>query len=464
MQKRIILISAVAAVAAIILLGMSLNSTLAVNRIAQRRLTEMESNLRSLDEKTAKSIESLFGRTDHFSLLMARQQHPRTEWYYLLEELKEAHQQFLDNPRNESELPYHTASSRLFLGRLLMMHGNRDRAFELIEKSIESATQLRDPVTVAKAKNTLGCLVAADGDYQTAFEMFRESSTILNGIEGLENLRAISLRNLGLIERALGSDGTASLRRAVALTMNSSDTASWGFTNELVQDLRMVLCEVYWSQGRINEATELARQTRDDLKTKFIDVDLPAKVDKHVIARNRYTTAYQLARRNLDELQQLQDAVKSQSLSDDGLKATVSRWQWNTLFDVNSELISVHIPVSGTMTGEFEPQSGLVVAWGTLDFNHSAVTQIVKATYDRTQLIIVSDFEESLEEAQAALEEAGVPTDRIRFAISDCRDSLGSRPRYWMRCRQHFGETGRHASSMCPFTSRAECCCPTATD
>ena len=420
MRSRKNLFATVSGGALIVLTCIAFKTTLALNRTAQRRLLDLESTLRISGENAAKSIDNLFARSDSFAIRLARQQQPRGEWFFVLEELIEAHQGFLANSRYESVLPYHTATSRLFLARLLILKGNRNTAQELLEKSIELATTIQDQATIAKAKNTLGCLVAADGDYRSAYAAFKDCSTILEGVEGLENVRAIAMRNMGLVERALGGDGITSVRKAVSLLERAPETASWGLTNELLQDLRMTLCEMNWSLGKIDEAAELARQTQDDLTFKLIQADLPMEIDKHALARNRGVTAQHFVQRNLGELRKLLDAERTDSRSERVLGKTVSRWQWNTLFDLATELVSVHLPVSGTMVAEFEPQAGLVVAWSTLDFNHSVVIEIAKATYDRTQLVVVVDLEESLDEARSALESAGVPLNRIRFGISDC--------------------------------------------
>ncbi len=415
-RKKFLAAAAVVGVVAVSL-SIMLKSTLAVNRVAERRLSELESLLRASDKNAAQSIETAFARSDELTILLSRQQHPRTEWYYLLEELKQEYTEFLGNPRYESVLPHHTALSRLFLGRLLILQGNRDTAQELIEKSIALATAIRDQTTFAKANNTLGCLLASDGDYQAASAAFRHCSAGLSGAEGHENMCAIAMRNQGLVDRALGHDGTASLREAVAMLERAPETTSWGFTSEILQDLRMTLCELYWSQGLLKEAAELARQTRDDLESKFIQADLPGEIDKHILARNRFVTAYRLAQRNLEELQKLQG---SRDDDEGSLGETVSRWQWNPLFDATTELVSVDLAISGTMVGEFEPQTGLVAAWGTIEFNHSVITEIAKLVHDRIQLVIVSDVEESLDEARSELETAGVPLSRVRFCISDC--------------------------------------------
>ena len=43
------------------------------------------------------------------------------------------------------------------------------------------------------------------------------------------------------------------------------------------------------------------------------------------------------------------------------LAQTASRWQWQPMFDMKTELVSCDDWLSGTMPGEFEPQSAIVV-------------------------------------------------------------------------------------------------------
>ncbi|QDV41265.1 Agmatine deiminase [Stieleria neptunia] len=418
MDNRRKLVRAVSAAAAIASLLAAIISTRALSQ-SSRYLAEVSSSLRTSDLNAAKSIGHAFARTDELTVLLARQRQPRGEWNYLLDQLKESFVEFLEVDRHESVLPHETAKANYYLGRVMILQGNQNAARRRLEQAVELAVKINDNVLVAQAKNTLGCLAAADGDYGSAHASFRACSDVLNHVEGQENVCAIALRNLGLVERALGRDGTAATRSAIALIERSSESESWGLTSELLQDLRMTLCEMYWSQGLLDEAVRLARETQDDLQSKYIHVDLLG-VDKHLIARNRHVNALRFVERNLAALQQVREAAVADPKTKQSLGKTVHRWQWHPLMDLRTELVSNHLSVAGTMVAEFESQSGLVLAWGELDFSHAAATAVAKHVYDRTQLVIVSDSEESLDEARIALVDAGVPLSRVRFGICDC--------------------------------------------
>ena len=418
MDNRRKLVRTVSAATAVVSLLAAVISTRALSQ-SSRYLTEVSSSLRTSDLNAATSIGNAFARTDELTLLLARQRQPRGEWTYLLKQLQESFIEFLGNDRHESVLPAETAKARYYLGRVMILQGNQNAARGWIEQSIELATSINDEVLAGQGKNTLGCLAAAHGDYRSARTAFHECAAVLIHVEDQENVCAIALRNLGLVERALGLDGTVSVRRAIALIERSSESKTWGLTSELLQDLRMTLCEMYWSQGLLDEATGLARQTHDDLQSKYVHMDL-LDVDKHLIARSRHVNAIRFVERNLAALEQEREAAAEASKTKQAVGKTANRWQWHPLMDLQTELVSNHLSVAGTMVAEFETQSGLVLAWGELDFSHSAATAVAKRVYDRTQLVIVSDSEESLDEARLALEEAGVPLSRVRFVICDC--------------------------------------------
>ena len=353
-------------------------------------------------------------------MLLARQRQPRGEWFYLLEQLKESFIEFIENHRHESVLPHETARTRHYLGRLMILQGNQNAARHWTEQAIETATSINDAVLAAQAKNTLGCLAVAHGDYRAAEAAFQECSGRVESCRRAGKSVCHCTTQFGLSRTALGGDGTVSARRAIAQIERSSDSdRSRGLTNELLQDLRMTLCEMYWSQGLLDEAARLARQTHDDLLSKYIQVD-PPNIDKHLVARNRHVNALRFAQRNLEALAQIQEAAVTEPSTKPTLGETVSRWQWHPLVDLSTELVSNHLSVSGTMVAEFESQSGIVLAWSEIDFTHAAATAIAKQVYDRTQLVIISDIEESLDEARSALANAGVPLGGVRFGVCDC--------------------------------------------
>lgn len=418
LENRRKLVIAGTVLTVLVSLLIAVKSSRALNHSA-RQLADAKRSLQTADLQASESINAALRRSDELILLLARQSQPRTEWTYLLEQLKGSFREFVNNPRHPLVMPQETAAAEYYLGRMLMLQGNQVAARRSIQRSIDLADSINDQVLSGRAYNTLACLVAANGEYSTAHAALSECCARLDRVEGQENVLALALRNQGLIERALGRDGSKSALQAVERLEQSADSKVFGLTSELLQDCRMTLCEIYWSQGRIDQAVRLARETHDELKSRFIEVELPS-IDKHLVPRNRYINAWRFAQRNLESLQQVQETISAEPESVRFPAETANRWQWHPLVDLTTELISNHLSVAGTMVGEFEHQSGLVLAWGTVDWTQSAALEIAKRVHDRTQLVILTDNEDSLDEAQTALEDADVPLNRVRFGVCDC--------------------------------------------
>ncbi|TWU07529.1 agmatine deiminase family protein [Stieleria varia] len=386
----------------------------------EQRLNEAELSLDTRDQFALASINSVFSRWNDLTLILARQSQPRMEWTYLIEELKHSLQQFVEDPRHHSRLPHQVALAKLHLGRICSIQGNNSMARNWIDQSIELSKSNQDQVLWGYALNTLGCLDSVLGDHNAAKRSFYECCRLLQSQHGSDhqNVLAIALRNLGLTNRALGLDATEPIRKAILIQQQDPDSRTYGLTNEMLQDLRMTLCEVYWEQGELQKAASLAQQTLDSLTSQIVHTELP-NLDKHLIALNRYNNATMFAQRNLQSLRQIANDF-GQTASRSELGKTASRWQWSPLVDLNTELVSNHLSMSGTMVAEFEPQNGLALAWGMFDWTNSVVTDIARQLHDRVRLVVVADNEESMEQAQASLEAAEVPLENIRFAIIDC--------------------------------------------
>lgn len=402
-------------------LGMAAVLTVVVNTrtlsASMRRLNQSNQALRTSDRFAARGIEQVFGRQDELMLILARQSQPRPEWTYLIENLTTSLTEFADEPRHREALPHHTAKANLYLGRLLFMNGSNMDALHRITRSIELASSIGDLVTSGEARNTLGCIHTTFGNYQLASESIQAACRDLGQLPGQEIVLALAYSNAGLIERAQQRDGTDSIRTAINILQRSDEVHRYGTTGELLLDLQMTLCEMLWSQGLLEEAMQLTRETHQQLVTNY-HADVVPNLDKLIVAPNRYAKAIRYADQNLRELEQL--LTSSPDVENrDQLGATASRWQWHRLVDLVTERVSNDLAIHGTMTAEFETQSGLILAWGMFEWTNDIVVEIVKHTYDRSQLVIVVDNDDSLDEAQAALDASDVPLERIQFATID---------------------------------------------
>jgi agmatine/peptidylarginine deiminase len=389
---------------------------------AERQLSVASRQLSDADRIATATISTLFNRQGGILHLLAGQAEPRSEWSFLLNEFQTSSSQFLSNDRNREVFPSESALAHLSLGQVLALRGDNVAATASIKECIRLSTLPRDRATRGAALNSLGCMYALLGELTPARSAFRESRRDLSSVKGKEILLAIVLRNTGLVERALGHDGAELVGEAIAILERLPNSRTIGVTSEFLQDFRMTLCEMYWAQGRLRQASELARRTHGDLQARLSELDQMA-VSKLQYARNRYADAINYVGRNLNELTKALDA---EDLSPDTLCTTASRWQWQRLVNNTTDLVSNDLAMTGTMVGEFERQNGVVLAWGMFAWTHDVALKIADSLYDRTQLVIVVDNEFSLQEAQASLEDAGVPIDRIRFRMADVESP-------WMR-------------------------------
>lgn len=352
-------------------------------------------------------------------VVLAHQPEPRSEWIFPIAELQDTFTRFVDHSRHRQVLPLCVARANLYLAQLVFLHGDNRAAFQWVNQSIAVATEGNDRELAGLGKNTLACLYAATGDFPSALAAARASERDLRLVERPANarMRAIVLRNCGLLERAVGRNGTQSLQTAIEILEQCPDSTSIGISSAMLTDLRMTLCEMYWSQGQPQGAVQTCRQALHDLTTMSTHIS-DAASDKFVLARNRYANAIRFAERNRAALEDILSETDSRT-DRATLAQTASRWQWQPLLDLKTELVSCDHWLSGTMPGEFEPQSAIVVPWSKFQWSHQAVREIAIRGCDRSQVVVLADSGASLEEAQASLHEAGLSLDRIRFGVAD---------------------------------------------
>ena len=175
----------------------------------------------------------------------------------------------------------------------------------------------------------------------------------------------------------------------------------------------MTLCEILWSQGKLGEAIDACKQARENLETLLAEVK-NSTLDSDLAALNRYLNAIRFADRNLA-------ALTNSGLNRNGSprQPSADSWQWQRMVNLVTEIVPEGLSVKATMAGEFETQSGLVLAWGMFDWTHDVIAEIVRLVHDRVQLLVLVDNDESMDEAKSTFDLMGVPSGRIRFAACD---------------------------------------------
>ncbi|MCC9602832.1 agmatine deiminase family protein [Stieleria sp. JC731] len=391
----------------------------------ERQLREANQQLSETDDISLNHITKLFSSQGNLFQILAKQSSPRPEWAYLLREIRRSLLQFVEIKRNRQELPYHFARAHLYLGQVELLRGANDAAMRSIQLSVRLASVLADPNLHATALNSLGCAQTILGDYEAAKVAFDSAIETYPSSHGPTTPLAISLCNLGQIERKLNPSSDAGMmhvRRAVELLRINSKSQTLGITAEMLQDFRMILAEFEWKNGNFEEAIALIESTRQNLNRLLSQLDNQA-VNKHVVARNRFIAAIEYTKRNQHELESLAVVDKQTSTETDGrdpIHYHSDRWQWRRLVDNTTDMVSPDLSTSGMMVGEFEHQNGFAIGWGMFDWTHPAAVSLVGHLAERSQLVVVTDNAYSLDDARSTFQRAGISTESVRFQMSDC--------------------------------------------
>lgn len=327
---------------------------------------------------------------------------------------------FVGHAPHQEAFPELVASASYRLGQLHFLVGDHTAAIRALRKSIELAQSIQDPATAGLASNTLGCVNTSLGNFQAAIENFQQAHEQLQGRRDHAVPDALCMRNLGLVQRAIGGDGTREVHAAIEQLSTLASDRKFNYTNELLIDAKMSLCEMYWSQREHELARVQCQQSHEALLTQL---KLTRNFGRPGTTRNRFLDAIGLADHDLQQLTPPADNTPhdepdtSGEIGSAGGMGDGCGWQWQPLFDLTTELVSSDLSVTATMSAEFDRQNGLLLAWGMYDWTPEVVVEIAKHAWNRCRLTIVADNFESLKEAQDALDEAGIPLSSVTFDV-----------------------------------------------
>jgi len=305
------------------------------------------------------------------------------------------------------------------LGQINYSLGRIGESEVAYRESLRLARRLReessDPVVrrmLAAGAKCLGCLLATTG---RAAEAERLTSEAVAELEGLlaedpdDCLARAELaharRNLGLILAALGRDGTKDVRRCIAQTiLLASQAPDHIRIAEYLVDSHQILAQLLRRQGRFSEAEDACRrsiQAIDDLLTEF---QAAADRDGHRLRTLKYRRASVMARANLTRFPPKH-----------GARPSADGYSWSPLVRLPGRLVQADVLLRGSLSGEFESQEAILMAWVDEAWCRETLVKIVVETYRHVQVILLVENELIEEDAKAVLRAAGVTPDRVRF-------------------------------------------------
>ncbi|WP_143543789.1 agmatine deiminase family protein [Rhodopirellula sp. MGV] len=379
---------------------------------AERELRGAQRQLSQTDDVARTRITELFGSQGTVFQILAKQSAPRSEWTFLLREIRQTLKHFLASERNRQELPFYFARALLYQGQLELMLGSLDESSQSLNKAERLSNSLADGNVHAAALNSLGCVSVQRGDFSAAESWLIKATDHYGTEDGPHTAQAIAWCNLGLVRQAMDKDGSEDVRRSVRLLESGKNIAGTTSTSELAIDFQMILAEMLWRQKQANESHAVVSATIEDLRELLQQMDHKA-VNKHLLARNRVIEAIGFAQRDLATIAQASDAEPTAVVNP-------SPWQWRRLVDNATDLVPLGQNAAGTMVAEFERQNGFAIGWGMFDWTHDAAVEIASHLARQSQLVLVADNSYSLDKARATFQNHGISVENIQFQITDC--------------------------------------------
>ena len=140
------------------------------------------------------------------------------------------------------------------LSELIWLEGDRDRAFEHLEKARRLADPLPPSAAKARATSMASRILMLASEFTEAIPLGEQALAMASQL-GLDEIRAATLNNLGVSRSEAGDDeGVAQIAEAIDVARAANATF------EMVRAMGN-LAVMYWIAGRLHEAHALVRES-----------------------------------------------------------------------------------------------------------------------------------------------------------------------------------------------------------
>ncbi|TWU42695.1 agmatine deiminase family protein [Novipirellula artificiosorum] len=369
---------------------------------SQLDLSQSQTDLGEADLFLSMSLDELDSLQREFLTKTARRIQPSDDYSLVRNDLKQLLLRWLHNRRNQNHFPIQQATANFRLGQLHGLEGNNREAVRCLTQAVSIASQNDDKRLAAFAKNTLASvLTLIDADKQ-ALDLLLENASFYR--ESPEQIAlALTMRNLGVLQQRMGEGGISELRESVKILKKETSSGPLSITHELMIDTLTLLAEGLYLQRNFDEAKAVCEESRRQLDRMLTDAENYNVSDDTASSTIRYRNAMEYVDHNLL-------AIEAQN---------ADVWRWIPLIDMATEMIQPEPDLKIKAVAEFDSQSAVVLAWGSYQWAHETVLEIARATHQRWRIDLLTDNDESLEEAIEAFRIAKIPTERIRFGVCE---------------------------------------------
>lgn len=288
-------------------------------------------------------------------------------------------------------------------------------------------------IALALTNSRFSCVLATIGKLDLAKQLADDAVTTLRTVckdpqvdPTLLHTMLVSACNLAILNESSGENGVDALRACIARCSQSGPSGISSVSGpELLVDANQLLMRLLWNAGRWDEAEAACMKSSTTLEKRILarQNSRSAHDDRPT---HRHQRALSVAHRNLRSMHECRDN-SSRTDSTESSHGERSRgkthrshqansWQWRQLSGVQGQSIDPEILTHGKVPGEFEHQDGLLLAWSDPEWGRKPILEIIKATYEATQIILLVRDSYFERQARVALAQIGVNADKIRFA------------------------------------------------
>lgn len=364
-------------------------------------------------EEELTEIIQLFQEHENFVGLTARRGYIARNSLQFMQRCRHELENFCKRIEYQSIAPEIFGESLLRLSQLEILAGDQTESVRHLESCIQVSEEYRILRLQGNAYNSLGVLAAKRGEYGEALRLFGVATEVLNQLPEEKELHVLAFRNYAICNWELGNRSMAPFRDAVQAA-SMSEEIELNPLSEIYVDSLISLAQHLEESGQIGQAKVTVAQASSVLQ-ELISLCNVNYMTGEIASARRYAQALS----KTQEFRSRLDARSPSSKSSANAGVLLDEMHWPWLFERIAAVVDGRFKPKMTMGAEFEKQSALLVAWTDFENVNQVVSEIIKKTWDRLQLVVIVRDENAYYDVVDLLSDHKIPRERVRFSFID---------------------------------------------
>ena len=373
---------------------------------AIHELTETKENR---EQAELVEIAQLFDEHENFVGLVGRRGYISRHSLAFMQRCRRELELFCGKVGYREFAPEIVAEALLRLAQLESMAGNPIAAKQQLQACIELANSAQALRLLGYAHNATGVLESSYGKYTEALTHFQYAANFLQQVPEEKEMLAQALRNQAIATAASGRIDLVPALTSIEVSATNGISSELEPLAEINIDCQVALAHHLQESGRAGDALECLHSAEKDLD-QLVAVCQQGVVDGEIASARKYLNAIE---RVEFWIATLEAAEKKKNKSNGQTRC----WPW--LFNIPGHTLDLALRPEIKMCAEFESQSALMVAWSSYENINQVVSEIILNTWEKLQLVVVVNSEDSYYEVVDFLIANDIPRESIRFSFVD---------------------------------------------